>query len=271
MLYIIVIGAIILYLLLVMPKIFNRPNFQPFLNRYYAHRGLHNGEVPENSIKAFQLAIENDYGIELDVHLTKDEIPIVFHDFDLNRMCNVDGNLSDFTYEELKLLKLKNSDEIIPRLVDVLDLVDGKVPLIIELKVRASDNFNLLCLKTSELLDGYKGIYCIESFNPFVVFWFKKFRPQVIRGQLSTNYVLNKLEGGLFTNLLLTYLCFNFKTKPDFIAYNHKYNNNLSFKICRDLYKTMTIAYTVKTEDELEKSKDDFNLFIFENFHPRKY
>lgn len=271
MFYSIIIGAIVLYFFFIMPRIFNRPSFQAFLGRYYAHRGLHNDEFPENSMKAFQLALDHDYGIELDVHLSKDEIPIVFHDFDLKRMCNVDENINNLTYEELKALKLANSNEKIPRLVDVLDLINGKVPLIIEIKARARDDFNLLCDKTSEVLDEYKGTYCIESFNPIVLLWFKRFKPQVIRGQLSTDFIRDKFKEDSISNLLLTYLLLNFQTKPDFIAYNHIYKNNLSLKICRNLYKTMTFAYTIKTEDELEKSKDDFHLFIFENFHPKEY
>lgn len=270
MFYSIIIGIIILYLFFIMPRIFNRRNFKPFLNTYYAHRGFHDDEVPENSMKAFALAVKYNYGIELDVHLTKDEIPVVFHDHNLMRMCKVDKNINDLTYEELQVLRLKNSNETIPKLVDVLHFVNGKVPLIVELKARAKDPSNSLCEKTTEVLDEYKGVYCIESFNPFVLFWFKRFRPLVIRGQLSTDFTKGKVKGDALINLLLTYLCFNFQTKPDFIGYNHKYKNNLSYRLCKNLYKTMTFAYTIKTEEELEKSKDDFHLFIFENFHPRE-
>lgn len=269
MFYSILISAIILYLFFIMPKIFNRPDFKPFLNTYYAHRGLHSEEAPENSIKAFQLAVDNNYGIELDVQLTRDEIPVVFHDYSLKRMCKIDKNIEDLTYEELQVLRLKDSHEKIPRLVDVLNLVNDKVPLIIELKARAETDFRLLSEKTCEVLDEYKGTYCIESFNPYVLLWFKRFRPSVIRGQLSTDYVKNNFKGDSTTNLLLTYLCLNFQTKPDFIAYNHKFKQNISYKVCRYLYRTMTVAYTIKSQDELNKSKDDFHLFIFENFHPR--
>lgn len=270
MFYSIVVGIIILYLFFIMPKIFNRRDFKPLLNKYYAHRGFHSEQVPENSMKAFELAVNGDYGIELDVRLSKDKIPLVFHDHNLKRMCGLDKGISDLSYEELQVLRLKNSNEKIPKLVDVLNLVDEKVPLIIELKVRSKDDFALLCEKVTEVLDAYKGIYCIESFNPFVLFWFKRFRPKIIRGQLSTDYFKDKIEGEFFINMLLSNLCFNFQTKPDFIAYKHKYKNKLSYRLCRDLYKSMTVAYTIKTKDELEKSKDDFHIFIFENFHPRE-
>lgn len=173
MFYSILLGAISLYLFLIMPRIFKSRDFSPFLNRYYAHRGFHDKEIPENSMKSFELAVKYDYGIELDVHLSKDEIPVVFHDHSLKRMCKIDKNINDLTYEELQVLRLKNSNETIPRLADVLKLVDGKVPLIVELKARAKDDFNLLSEKTAEVLDKYQGSYCIESFNPFVLFWFK--------------------------------------------------------------------------------------------------
>lgn len=253
-----------------MPRIFNRRDFTPFLNTFYTHRGLHDEKVPENSMKAFELAIENNYGIELDVHLTKDEIPVVFHDHSLKRMCGIDKEIKDLSYDELSVLRLKNSDEKIPRLIDVLNLVNGKVPLIVEIKARSSDDFNLISEKTAEVLDGFKGSYCIESFNPLVLLWFKRHRPHIIRGQISTNFTKSKMKGDTFTNLLLTYLCLNFQTKPDFIAYNHRYKNNLSFILCRDLYKTMSIAYTIKTENDFLNSKEDFQLFIFENIRPEK-
>ena len=268
MIYSLVIGLVIFYLFLIMPRIFNRKSFDPFLNNYYAHRGLHDEITPENSMKSFELAIRNNYGIELDVRLTKDQVPVVFHDHNLNRMSGIDKNISDLSYDELQAYRLKSSQERIPKLIDVLNLVDDKVPLIVELKSGSNDDFNLICDKTAEILDDYKGRYCIESFNPFVLFWFKRFRPNIIRGQLSTNFPKEKIKGNPIANLILTYLCFNFQTKPDFIAYGHKHKNNLSFLLCRNLYKTMTIAYTIKTEDEYINSKDDFDLFIFENIKP---
>lgn len=119
-----------------MPKVLNKPNLSGFMGRYYAHRGLHQDKniSPENSLAAFQLAVDNNYGIELDVNLTMDHVPIVFHDGDLKRVCGLDKKVNEMTFEELKSLRLYNSNERIPHLQEVLDLVDNQVPLIIELK-----------------------------------------------------------------------------------------------------------------------------------------
>lgn len=268
-LFLFILGIIIIYLLAIGPKILARVSLKPFYDRYYAHRGLHRGKsVPENSMEAFRLAVENGYGIELDVHLTKDKIPVIFHDKNLQRVCKVNKNISDCTLEDLREYNLYDSTEKIPTLQEVLDLVDGQVPLIIELK---SEDLDLeICRVVTSYLDDYSGLYCVESFNPLVVRWYKKNRPHIIRGQLSTKHlfatssVKNKLLNFLLSNLLL-----NFLTKPDFIAYEHKYANNLSFTICRWLYKTPAVAYTIQSEDDLVKNKDRFDLFIFDSFIPK--
>lgn len=249
-----------------MPKIFNRDSFADFKDYYYAHRGLHSSSVPENSITAFKNAVDKGYGIELDVRLTKDDVPVVFHDHSIKRMCDVDIDVRDLTFSELKEYRLLNSAESIPKFTEVLDLINGRVPIIVELKVRNDSE------KTSEIvaniLDNYKGIYCIESFNPKVVLWFKKNRPHVIRGQLSTRYSKVKGSGNRLLNFILQNYGFNLFTKPDFIAFNHKHKNMLSFTLCRKLYRVPTIAYTITSQEELEESKDYFDYFIFENFEP---
>lgn len=263
----------VLYLLAIMPKIFNKANFSDFRNRYYAHRGLHNNKEsnPENSMTAFKLAVENDYGIELDVQLTKDKIPVVFHDDNLKRVCGLNKKVKDCTFDELQKLTLFDSKEKIPHFQEVLDLVHGKVPLIVELK--SNDFDTTVCNIVDRHLSKYEGIYCIESFNPIMVLWYRSNRPNIIRGQLSTNFLgkgkkKNKTIGIKIVNFILQNLLLNFITKPDFIAFEHRYADMLSFKLCRDLYNTETIAYTIKSQEELLKAKNKFNLFIFDNFIP---
>lgn len=258
-------GMILLYLLAVMPRIIGRPDKSPFVNRLYAHRGLYdnNGDAPENSLRAFEKAVAGGYGIELDIRLTKDKIPVVFHDATLERMCGREGKVCEYTYGELQQFVLGNSDQRIPTLKEVLEVVDGKVPLIVEFKMDGTDCS--LCPIGDALLRNYKGAYCIESFNPLCLFWYRRHNKGVMRGQLSMDYSKEeKYKGPLY--FLLKYLLFNGWTKPDFIAYDCHASVNFSLKICKNLYKCLTVAWTVESPEELKKYKKIYDLFIFGNF-----
>ena len=258
----------ILYLLAIMPRMSKRPDDSYLRGWFYAHRGLHDNKsvAPENSMAAFRKAVEAGYGIELDVQLTKDRIPVVFHDENLKRVCGVKGNVRDYTYKELEQIRLFESDEKIPLFAQVLHLVDGRVPLIIEIKVH--EDYETVCRHIDAILAIYQGVYCIESFHPQAVWWYKKHRPLVIRGQLSC-----KLNDGnerfSLSKWMATHLLANFLTRPDFIAYDHKYAANLSRRICRRLYKALSVAWTIRSQDELNQAQHHFDLFIFEGFMPR--
>ena len=259
---------IILYLLAIMPKLTRNPESKGLDGWLYAHRGLHknDSDAPENSLKAFQLAVEHAYGIELDVQLTKDRIPVVFHDYNLMRACGIDRRVSETSYEELRHYRLFQSEEHIPTFQEVLQVVGGKVPLIVELKIPWSPGPT--CKAVSELLGRYQGKYCIESFNPFGLAWYRRHFPKVVRGQLSTDFIKEKIEGSRLQFFLLKHLLFNFYTKPDFIAYHHIYREGLSFTLCRKLFRTRTVAWTIRTEEEYAGNKTFYDLFIFENFLP---
>lgn len=165
----IILVIVVLYLLMIMPRMINRPDFTPFQGRLYAHRGLHDNETnaPENSLNAFQKAVDAGYGIELDVQLTKDEKMVVCHDFDLKRICGADVKVRDLTFEELQGYHICKSDQTIPTFEEVLRLIDGKVPLIIEYKVPGMSA--KVCEMADALLQDYKGLYCVESFHPLAV------------------------------------------------------------------------------------------------------
>lgn len=254
-----------------MPKMLNRPDLKDFKGIYYSHRGLHEEKniSPENSLAAFKLAVDKGYGIELDVQVTKDLIPIVFHDGNLKRVCGVDKKVRDMTLSKLRKLRLYDSNERIPTLKEVLDLVDGKVPLIVELKVYTNEEID--CPKIAQLLDDYKGLYCIESFNPISLLWYKKNRPDIVRGQLATKNIHdNSSFKQKILNFLLRNLMFNYLTKPDFIAYNQNISHLASYNLSRNLYKPLTIAYTIKSQEILNEKRDKFDLFIFEGFYPEE-
>lgn len=279
----------VLYFLMIMPRMIHRPSKEPFTKVLYAHRGLHDNtsDAPENSMVAFKKAVDGGFGIECDVQLTKDNVPVIFHDFTLARVAryekgkapedaviNEDGSIGvkgkviDYTYDELMAFHLLDSEEKIPKFEDFLKLVNGKVPLIVELKIELTDLS--LCGVVDELLATYNGLYCIESFNPLGVHWYRKNRPEVMRGQLSDAFHKDKPEefkGPLY--FILTNLLLNFITKPDFIAYNHKYADNISRRLCRSLYKNTAAAWTIKSEEELERAKKNFDIFIFDSFVPK--
>lgn len=267
----IVLSAIIIlfviYLFLIIPRVFCRPDMSPFYEYYYAHRGLHDNasEAPENSMAAFQKAVETGYGIELDVQLTKDKVPVVFHDWTLERMCGEPGKIKDYTYEELQQFTLLQSKERIPRFKDVLDMVDGRTPLIVELKIESTDL--VLCPIVDVLLSKYKGLYCVETFNPLGLLWYRIHRKNVARGQLSNAFLREKEYDG-FSYYFLQNLLLNFVGRPDFIAYNHEYPGILSRRICCELFGAVSVGWTIRSKEELERAQKYFKIYIFECFNP---
>lgn len=256
-----------LYLFLIMPRITPRP-MQEFRGWYYAHRGFHDNktDAPENSAKAMKLAVERGYGIELDVQLTKDEKVVVFHDATLKRVCGMDAKVNSMTYEELQELRLLHSDEKIPLFSEVLKIIDGKVPLIMEIKM--VDAKTRVCELANKELENYKGIYCMESFHPFAVNWYKKNRPDVARGQLSADFKKEGQKEG-FQEWLVHMLFTNVLARPDFVAYSHKSADNLNRRLTR-LFGATAAAWTIRSQEELDRNHKKFDLFIFEGFVPKK-
>ena len=260
-------GLVTLYLWAIMPRMVKRPDKTPFQGGLYAHRGLFDNEsdAPENSLPAFARAAEKGFGIEMDIQLTKDKVPVVFHDFTLKRACRTSGKVIDYTYDELKKLELFRSQEHIPTFEEALEVIDGRVPIIVELKIEWSDY--RVCRIADSILREYKGAYAIESFNPLALLWFRKNHKEVVRGQLSDHFRKEGTANVPFY-FLLHYLTLNFLTKPDFIAYNHKYSKNMSRQLCRYLYGAAAAGWTIKSEEQLEKAKENFDWFIFDGFVP---
>ena len=258
-----------LYFLMIMPRMTGKPDTAPFKEWLYAHRGLHDNasDAPENSMRAFAKAVDAGFGIELDIQMSKDGVPVVFHDFTLKRICGASGKVIDYTFEELQQFSLCGTDQRIPRFEDVLKLVDGRVPLIVEFKIELADLS--ICPAADQLLSNYKGMYCMESFNPLGVLWYRRHRKSIVRGQLSDAFLKEgEYTGALY--FLLQNLLFNWLGKPDFVAYNHKYPNILSRKLCRGLYHNTAAAWTIKSQEQLEAAKEHFDIFIFDSFIPER-
>ncbi len=265
----ILIILLLLYLFLIAPRIVHRPDLTPFLEWHYAHRGLHDNEsdAPENSMKAFKKAIDAGFGIELDIQLTKDDVIVVAHDFDLKRICGVDKKICELTYDELQAYGIYGTEEKIPRFTDFLALVDGQVPLIIEYK--SQDTKTKLFELADAVLRDYHGIYCVESFNPLLVRWYKKHHPKIMRGILSESYRKDGVKTlPAIAMFVLEYMLLNVLGRPDFIAYKHEHYKNISRQLCRKLFKATSVAWTIKSEHQLQDRAKDYDLFIFEGFVP---
>lgn len=260
---VIIFSVVIIYIIFIMPRVFCRPDMSGIFSSdgLFAHRGLYGSGVKENTAEAFFLAVKYGYGVEFDIRLSSDKIPVVIHDATLLRVFGIDRRVEMMTAAELKAAG-------VPMLYEVLKIIGGSVPIIAEIKADWKDIS--VCPAAAELLDGYSGAYCIESFNPLVLMWYKKHRKAVIRGQLSTNFVRDGEKGNRYLYFALRHLLLNFITSPDFIAYKHTYTRAFSLNICRKIYRIPTAAWTVRTADELSVCRKSFNVFIFENFKPNK-
>ncbi len=231
----------------------------------FAHRGLWDAESPENSLAAFGKAVDAGYGIEFDIHKTKDNQVVVFHDDTLSRMCGVEGKVEHMTLAELRELRLLGTDQSIPTLQEMLALVDGRVPLLVELKGESTATG--LCPLADAILSQYKGDYMIESFNPLLVRWYKKNRPDVVRGQLFCN--LNngkKVKKLIYT--LITVLLTNVLARPHFLARGLDSARNPSFVICKSLFRAPTFVWTVREPSQIPVIKRGEGI-IFEGFIPK--
>lgn len=258
-----------IYLMAISPNLTRKYAFKPYEESLIAHRGLYNNtNIPENSIKAFKEAVKNGYGIELDVQLTADNELVVFHDENLKRMTGVDKILNECNYDEISHLHLLDTSETIPLFKDVLKVLDKTTPLVIEIKPEGRYIENTKA--TVEMMRNYDGIYNMESFNPNVVRYLKENEPDIIRGQLSHNYFIHGKGMNIFLKFALTYLLLNFYTKPDYIAYDCLNTSNLSFRIISKIYKAECIAWTIKSQKQLENNSEYYKCFIFDSFIPNK-
>ena len=254
----------ILYLLAIMPDSSRKQDMEPFLDRDYAHRGLHDAQklIPENSMTAFKEAIKQNLAIELDVHLTRDNQVVVFHDESLERLCHTKGTVEASTYEDLKRLRLLGTDERIPLLLDVLEYVNGRVPLLIELKLPARDM--RLCFYTLKLLRQYNGPFLIQSFNSLGVRWFYKNAPHILRGQLSSALTQTDRENPYFARFCVQHLLTNILCRPNFISYKLKDSSNLSLWLNQKFYHIPVAVWTLRDPTSYQKAHRQFDMYIFE-------
>jgi glycerophosphoryl diester phosphodiesterase len=180
--------------------------------RPFAHRGLHGAGVPENSRAAFEAAIEARHGIELDVQVSGDRRAIVFHDEELGRLAEDEGYVRGRSAAELGRIRLRDSDETIATLPQILALIAGRAPLLIEVKAPGRE-VGPLAQAVADALDGYEGPVAVMSFNPEVGHWFARHAPKWLRGLVVTERG-RKWRGGMVRRLSL------WRGKADFLAYD---------------------------------------------------
>lgn len=230
-------------------------------NTPIAHRGLHRGfSVPENSMKAFSRAIKRNYAIELDVRLTKDNKLVVFHDKNLIRMCASRKKIRTQTSQALSQIKLYHSNETIPLFSDVLKLINGKVPLVIEIKNYGKVGaFEEAVVKD---LEGYEGEFCVCSFNAEVVNWFRKNKPEFKRGLIFGD--IKKFQIKFYK---LTFLSRFFRVKPDFISLDYKLLDSLIPVFCRRAGIPI-VSWTINSKKKKLKAKSIVDNIVFENIKP---
>lgn len=255
-----------LWLFLIAPRA-RKKAVKPFL-RPYAHRGLWDGDVPENSLAAFRRAAEHGFAIELDVQLSSDGEVMVFHDYTLERVCGVQGKVAERTAAELTHIPLNGvENECIPTFKQVLEAVDGHVPLLIELK---GENGNTdLVPAVLKLLADYKGEWCMETFNPLLLRAVRKQAPGVVRGLLSSDLIKEKRKGSKLLNFVLSALWLTFLCRPAFHAWDEKYPKRLALRVGLKWFGAASFVYTVRDEAAYERHIANGTYPIFEGFIPK--
>ena len=236
----------------------------------YAHRGLHDLSrgIPENSLPAFRRAVEHGFGAELDVHLLADGTLAVFHDSALRRMTGADGDVEDLTAAQLGEYRLGGTEETIPVFSRVLEIFEGTgLPLVVELKSH-DNNFAALCEAAMAELDRFHVPCCVESFDPRCIVWLRRHRPDVVRGQLSQDFLREPSGMRRGMDAALTGLVFNAGARPDFIAYRFEDRRDLSLRLCRALYGVQVFYWTIRTRADMEEAERSGAQVIFENFIP---
>lgn len=267
--FIMLILLLMLYAEMIRPNL-PRRDITSLLGVDYAHRGLWNAERPENSLAAFRAAAAHGYGIELDVHRTRDGALVVHHDDSLRRMTGVDKRIAQSALNEVRACHLPNGEPI-PTLDEVLDAVAGRVPLIVEVKVEGA-NHAALSQAVYERMQPYGGPWCMESFCPRAVGWFRRHAPEVIRGQLAFDHAGRGKSVRLFLrNLCTASMLQNTLSRPDFIAFDAKSVkwHSLPIHLLR-LMRPWFVAWTVRSQADMDQLRGKWDLQIFEQFEAKQ-
>lgn len=227
----------------------------------YAHRGLHGPDAVENSRAAFEAAIAAGHGVETDVQVSKDGVAMVFHDYELDRLTRKFGPVIERKASKLEKILFKDSDETVPRLTEMLALVDSRAPILIELKAK-SRKVKKLCRSVADALAGYEGEAAIMSFNPEVGRWFARHAPKIVRGLVITEHdevsLAARLKGAMQRSLSV------FRAEPHFLAYDIR---DLPSPFAESLRakNVPVLTWTVRTEGERACADEGADQIIYED------
>ncbi len=260
----IILGLFAVFLFLIFPSTRRHSQRENLKGKFVTHRGLYglSENTPENSIPAFLEAAARGYLIETDIRLTKDGEIVIFHDNSLKRMCGEDILVKDLTLSELKEYRLAGTDERIPTLKELLAVIDGRVPILVEFKCTGKD-CNELCERANAILSAYSGEYYVQSFYPGVPFWYNRNNKKILRGQLAMVY-----EGKGLIKLIFSPFIFNFLSRPDFVSYDERNADRFMFRLQKFL-GAYPIGWTFNNQQDLDKDRKKFKTYIFENFIPK--
>lgn len=269
--YLIPIGILIfflaLYLFLTLPSVRGKRTCAPYKTALFAHRGLHGGGIAENTLPAFRRAVDAGYGIELDVRLSADGELVVYHDDTLERATGMPTRISDLTAAQLSAIPIFGTSDHVPTFKEVLNVIGGKVPLLVEIKENATGRE--VAEATVKMLENYEGPLLIESFDPRALGVVRRQMPNVPRGQLNARLTkdepLRALKYRIVQNFFL-----NFIARPDFVAYDFRDSKFFPFLV-QKLFGAPLAAWTVRSEeDENEAKGRGYSSLIFENYLPKK-
>ena len=242
--------------------------------RKIAHRGLH-GEgrdqfegrpyAAENSMTAFRRAKEAGYAIEIDVHTSSDGVVVIHHDFDLKRVEGIDKKVKELTAKELSEVSLSGTADGVPTFREFLDMVNGEVPILIEIKEEGGDHTTTE--KLIEELRSYSGEYYVQSFNPLSLGVVRKKLPEAKRGFLCDHHTANENNKGL-KYVLLERMLLNAVARPHFISMEKKQARLFPLPLIKKLFRPELICWTVRSPEEEEAAvKAGFKNVIFEDYN----
>ena len=263
-------GAVAAWAVAIKPRTKGKPDMTVFSAYDYANGGIHDfcRGLPDNTLPAYDKAMKHGYGVVMDVRITRDGTPVVFTDNNLWRLASIEGSVEEKSYDEIKEITLVDTDSKIPTLKEALDLIDGQIPVVLNLK-SVNNNSVELCEACAVITDQYEGIVAVESIDYRCVSWFRRYRPAIIRGQMFEKTV--DFGNSLFTfmkmlanNMLLT----NYFSRPDFISTHMVDRKSISLRFCRFLYHVPVMNWNVSTMKQYEAARMDDAIVAFEDIEP---